>query len=171
MPMQWTLRDVFEIAIQAERNAAAVYEGLAEMFADYRTISEFWIRMGDDELQHAAALEEIHRELSPETLVAAPTHSVASSATSLALRPADELLEGVHNFNDACQLAHDMESSEINTLFLYLRTKLIPSEERCSLATRAIYHHQNQLTMFTRQFGGSDAKASILAKRKTPQPG
>lgn len=169
MLKNWTLGHLFELAIQAEQTAAAVYQELSEMFADYRTISEFWIAMRDDEYQHAAALEEIQRQLSADALVATPDASAMTSAQALILQPADQLLKHVHNLNDACQLAHDMEYSEVNTLFLYLRTELIPSAERRDLAYRAIHQHQGQLIAFSRQFGDDQARKTIVAKRKAAQ--
>jgi len=154
-----TFAAVFELAIQAERSAAEFFLMLAEGFSHVPGLPAFWEGMARDEVHHEKALEEIRESLPNDQLLLPADYELLKMAWGLqrvlAREPAIETLE------DAYQTAHELENSEVNTLFQLLANRFISSEKRKQVYLSEIRDHVAKLLDFSATFGSSDRRRRV----------
>jgi Lhr-like helicase len=63
--------------------------------------------------------------------------------------------------DDAYELAHELEHSEVNAVFQFLATDFVPSEERTEYVVAAITRHQNKLMRFNQSHGSRQWRQGI----------
>jgi len=152
---------LFKLAIGTEKTAEEFYSGLAEKFSHLPEISTFWLTLADDEKHHAQELEKIQDSLSPSQL--------STPADPLTLQKAKQnrhisvlsLLNSVKNLNDAYEIAHQLEYSEVNVVFGFLMTRFISSEQQKEFVGSEIKVHQARLLEFFQTFGGAEWRKGI----------
>lgn len=115
-----SVRILFEYAIAAEHYARELYSEFARLFAADPRIGAFWQRYAADELGHARWLEQLLKKLPPETGDAPADLDKLEAARHIIRAPLPNALAKVETLEDAYQLAHELESSEMNTLFEFL---------------------------------------------------
>jgi hypothetical protein len=67
--------------------------------------------------------------------------------------------------NDAYELAHELENSEVNSIFKFLTSELIPSDKQEEFIFSTIKQHQQKLLDFDRNFGDSEWRKGIKIQR------
>jgi hypothetical protein len=115
-----TIADLIEQAISWEITAQDLYVGLSKSFPSFPVVEDIWRRMAKDESRHAAILREGSAALPPSCLT---RHLDATEMALVGLVEA-ELASAAAlplcTLDDAYELAHRLESSEVNTVFQLL---------------------------------------------------
>ncbi len=159
-----TFEEIFENAIEIEKTAGQMYEKFAELFSDFPKAVYFWKGMKKDESDHAKWLIEIKESLSDKKLSSSPDYDMI-----LKIHQINSLLDKysskkVENLDEAYELSHEIESSEVNNLFMLLANKFISSEDRKKLLLSEINDHQQKIVDFPKIFGDKIIRKEIKAK-------
>ena len=115
-----TVNHLFDVAIAAENAAEAMYYILAESFAAYPSVAQFWREMAHGEVIHARALERIRSRLDGAALSAPASSEILTRATEAGRFDMAAAARAVVDLEAAYQLAHEVENSEINAVFEFL---------------------------------------------------
>ena len=120
MPQKQTIGYLVEIAIQLERATEALYLGLEEKFSFHQEVARFWRRFASEEAGHARWLERLQEKLEPAQASAPADPELLNQALKMLQLSQLTQLEKVNNFDDAYELALDLENSETNAVFDFL---------------------------------------------------
>lgn len=151
-----TIEAIFERAIGFEYKAADVFKEFSKLFSHIQEISSFWQELAKDEIQHADTLQNIRKSLTSEELLS-PCDEEMSRKVDITQRMLNEVsIASIKNLDDAYELAHELEFSEVNAIFTLLATKFFPSEGGQEFIVSEITKHQQKLVDFTRNFGDRD---------------
>lgn len=115
-----TVNQLFTLAITAENAAEAMYLVLAQRFAPFDEVAQFWREMAHAETVHARVLERMRGRLDPVVLNSSGDPVVLRQAQEVARHEVVAAARAVADLEDAYQLAHETENSEINTVFEFL---------------------------------------------------
>jgi hypothetical protein len=159
-----TLSGLFERAIAAENAARDFYLGLARKFSSQPVIVAFWKSMAEDEEEHARILERSRKSIGQSRLDAAIDISMVKRADTLSNLSVLRMLKSVHNLDDAYLLAHELEASDVNTIFNFLKLKLVPDGEKTNLSAGTIDNHLRKLVDFQKTFGEAELRRRIIAE-------
>ena len=166
MTQTGTLRDLFEQAIRAERTAEHIYDQFAIFFAAQPAVVAFWKHYAAEENGHALWLERLRDELTPEALTAPVNADMLANIRALNQTPASILLTRVEDLEDAFGLAHDLESSEVNTIFEFLTTSFASNERTPQFLHAQLNEHVERLINgFPEAFNSTYARKQVLAVR------
>jgi rubrerythrin len=155
-----TFRDLFAASIKAELSAHNLYGTLAKAFSHLPIISKFWEGMMEDEYSHFSTMKTLLDNLTESQKsehVDMPFQWDGSKFESMIPRDMSE----IKNLDDAYELAHQLESSEINRLFEFLSTRFISQEERRKILVGTVRGHHHKLMEFGKETQGRDFKRSI----------
>lgn len=156
-----TVELLLTYAIEIEYKAAQIYGTLSELFPQVPGLSAFWQGLKNDELAHVDILRQTQMQMTPEQLLRNPGSKTWKDLKNLQLLLSSDLLAEVNTLDDAYELAHDLEFSEVNTIFQYLTVDCIPSEKRKQLIKSTIGDHQKKISDFSRTFGDREWRRSI----------
>lgn len=158
-----TLFSHFKLAMNNESQAATLYVKFKEMFKTDLEATTFWDVMNKDELRHLALLKEIFASLASDILKQ-PTDAVTFQQAVKAQKDLDQVnLNNITNLDQAFELAHDLEFSEINIVFIYLVSCYHYSEEKLDMIIEEIDSHQVKLMDFGAEHRTKNWRRSILA--------
>jgi len=144
------MAELLELALNAERAAQNLYRQLEEMFTHLPEVAQLWRQMAQDEAAHVAQLEKIRASLSREQLLAPVEPSVLEKARYHARFAAEDELAAIRSAEEAYQLAHSLEHSEVNTVFEFILTELLAPEAQRQFVTSQIEEHVARLEAFPR---------------------
>ncbi|MFH1981181.1 MAG: hypothetical protein ABIL58_05015 [Pseudomonadota bacterium] len=165
MSLTATTEALFEMAIGIERKAAAFYVEMAAAFRHVPDVSAFWHRLYSEELEHESILKGVYDRL-PRQELSQPPDPMVAERVSDAIRLIEAFdLEQVHTLDDAYELAHDLEFSEVNAVFKLLAMAGVPPEAHSRFVVEHIERHQNRLLEFGREHGGRPWRRSIQVRR------
>ena len=116
----FTVARAFAIAIDAEKAAEKMYQGLERKFADHEDVVAFWKQYTSDEASHAKALEGMLARLTPVQLSAPVDSQTVGALQTMASFSVEKALQGVKNLEDAHQLVSEVENGETNAIFEFL---------------------------------------------------
>lgn len=157
-----TVNELFELAISAELAAEHAYNRLAEMFAYYPEVNVFWKRYADEEVGHANWLKSLRERASAAELAAPADTNMFGMMHSLRELSVDPLLEKITNLDEAFQLAHDLENSEVNVVFTFLVDHFGADESTQAFIKTHLKNHTNHLLIdLPAQFRGAGARQGI----------
>jgi rubrerythrin len=157
-----TVRALFKLAMEAERQAFLFYEALSRGFATSPDVAAFWQGMMEDELNHISLLCEIADAL-PSSVLSRPADVQTLNAAQRVAAYLGELrLRSIRDLHDACDAAHDKEDSEINHLFLLLAQEFISLDDRRAFYSSEIRDHQAKLSDFSRAHRARRGGKNIL---------
>lgn len=156
-----TLSKLFECGIAAENAARDFYLELIRKFSSRPVVGAFWKLMVEDEEEHARILKKSRDCVPPDKLGDIVDAAMAEKAKAIYRLSVSEMLDSIHNLNDAYMLAHDLEYSEVNTLFNFLKLKLIPRDEKEKLSPDLIDRHLRRLVDFEKTFGDAEMRKGI----------
>ncbi len=160
-----TVKDLFALAIDIEFKIAELYKKLSKLFAHVPKLALYWDDLVRDEEHHWAVLIDVVKHLTPEQL-----HSPADAMLWTDLLEMHQMLvrlagQPTETLDDAYELAHEVEFSEINVAFKLLATKFTPTHVRRQFLSMEIKQHQQKLTEFSQRFGNKAWRKQIVAQQ------
>lgn len=159
-----TVAALFEMSIGIEQKAAAFYVHMAAAFNHMPEVSAFWQQLHSEEIEHENILRGVCASLPPETL-AGPPEPFLAERVSDACRLIDAVdVDAVRTLDDAYELAHELEFSEVNAVFKLLAMAGVPAETHSRFVVDNIERHQNHLLEFGHAHGGRPWRLSIRAR-------
>lgn len=162
MSEEATVAEVFQLAIEAEETAHALYRELAAKFAHLEEAAHFWEEYAADETAHARELKKLRREAGDEELTKPADRDVVESARRVSRFSAEKALEGMRDLEDAYELAHEIESSEINVVFDFLITNFALTEEAQDFLRSQLREHIRKITTgFPEEYGDPMSRRAI----------
>src|SRR5512139_3151607 len=141
-----SVRILFEYAIAAEHYARELYSEFARLFATESRVAAFWQRYAAEEMGHARWLEQVLKKLPPETCDAPADFEKLEAARHVIKAPLANALAKVETLDDAYQLAHEMESSEMNTIFEFLLFTFADDPQSTQFARDQLHEHVARLS-------------------------
>ena len=156
-----TIEGIFERAIGFENKAASVYKEFSRLFSHNQEISSFWQELAKDEIQHAETLHNIRKSLTSEELLSPCDKEMSIKADITQTMLNEVSIASIMNLDDAYELAHELEFSEVNSIFLLLTSEFIHSQEQEQFIFSEITEHQQKLVDFTHNFGDRDWRKGI----------
>lgn len=157
-----SLNNLFHKSIRVEQIAIKFYLHLAAMFSNNEKLHLFFNDLANDETLHASALREAMSLLSPEQLNGLVDEHKIKEIDAILQKMNMINYDSLKNLDEVYELAHDVEFSEINSIFLYLTIECVPSQNRKELFRTIIDEHQNKLTDFSILFGDREWRKSIV---------
>lgn len=158
------VKNMFDDAIAIEMIAAKIYNDFQTMFGYMDDIAEFWEGMKDDEIKHAEILRDTRDSLAHDVLESQADPLVWENLLSVKMKLMHYKKEDIHNLNDAYELAHQLESSEVNSIFKFLYLEYFSTSLRQAFILSEIQNHQNKLMLFSEQFGTQKWQKQILIR-------
>ena len=167
MPDKSTVDDLFDMAIAAERTAEALYESLHDRFAAYPPVASFWHTYACEEAGHANCLQEIRDGIPANRLASqADPEMLDTARRNLAAAQRAGAVE-IRTMDDAYQLAHELEHSEVNTLLDLLVTNFVNDAQAHALLRSQLREHIDRLmTGFPAPFTVSEARRAVRPRRQ-----
>lgn len=161
-----TLAGLFELAIAAEQTASSIYDRFAQLFAAYPKIARFWHEYARQEDAHAEWLTQLFESMDADQLNQPTDPNVLQNAQRLLSISVDQILAGVHDLEDAYQLATEMENGETNAIFEFLTEYAAPSERLRAFLRAQLKDHLGKLMVdFPLEFRSAAQRRAIQAVR------
>ena len=151
-----TVREVLERAIQIEKRVADLYAIFTKRFSHVPGMPDFWNDLRRDEIGHMGELRVIYEALPQEKLCSAESRAISASVNRALASVEGECLSKIKTLDDAYQIAHDLEFSEINAIFKYLTVDLVSPSSRSGIIAYQIDEHEQKLADFDQRYGGKD---------------
>ena len=162
MSDQATIAELFDLAIATERAAETLYRELAARFVDHLEVADFWERYAGQESGHAQWLQRLRDTTSPAQLAAPADPVMLQNARALSQFAVANALQGIHNLDDAYQLANELENSEVNVIFEFLVTHFTMDERTQVFLQAQLRDHLARLVgAFPTQFKGAVVRQTI----------
>lgn len=142
------LKELFDISINAEKEAKKLYEALTLKFSEHAQASKFFTEMAEDEDLHIAAIEGMRQGLSADKLdmpVAKSTMVIVRKFLNFA---ASHSSENIQTLGDALKAVVNYEFSEANKLYELLMEMHEADEDKLDAFKRALKSHQDKATGF-----------------------
>ena len=162
-PIQMTLGEFFQAAMNIEKSAAEIYKNLCEAFSLKQDISSFWRGLMNDELIHMEMLEKSRDALPEKDLKAMVDSSMITKIREVNEFLNENLIEHIQDLDDAFELAHELEFSEVNVIFKFLTFDLVPWIYQKDLIENMLQIHQKKLIHFDDAFGNKEWRKTIKA--------
>lgn len=143
--MQGTTEDLFKWATAAEKEAQAFYLGLSKKFSHVPEVANFWQEMAEEERLHAEGLEEIFSSLTPQQQEAPADPDTLWKAQELSQFSAFRTLQRVKTLEDAYEITHELEYSEVNTVFEFILTEFVDDETQREFVITQLREHMARL--------------------------
>jgi len=141
-----TVTHLFILATAAENAAEAMYLILAQRFAPYPEVTRFWHEMAHEEAVHARTLERLRERLAPEVLDSPAEPLMLQKAEGNARKDIVERARRVSDLEEAYQLAHAVENSEVNAIFELLLTTFAEDPASGQFLRAQLHEHVQRLT-------------------------
>ncbi len=159
-----SVRILFEYAIAAEHYARELYRAFAGLFAADPGVAAFWQRYAAEEMGHATWLEQLLKKLPQETCNAPADSDKLDMARHIIKVPLAHALAQVETLEDAYQLAHELESSEMNTIFEFLLFTFADDPQATQYARDQLREHVARLsTGFPESYSGAPSRRALRA--------
>jgi len=158
------LGKIFERAIETKRKVGQIYQRFAELFSHVPEVEDFWKKMNLNQIAHADWLKEIKESLSEEQILSLPEVEMVLKIHSIRNLFDKHLKKEINNLHDAYEVAHTIESSEVNDLFKILSSEFISSEEKKKLILNAIEEYRKQIMSFPEKFRDGMTMKEIRAE-------
>ena len=159
-----TIENLFAFSIEIELRAAAIYLAFAKFFPSVPGLANFWLEMHADELGHARTLESIRRALPAYVLQNAAPEEMWQNVQSIQKLICSDLTGGVQTLDDAYELAHELEFSEVNVLFNFLTSDVMTFGQQADITYTNIVQHQKKLLDFNTLFGDRERRKNIAVQ-------
>ena len=140
-----TINTLFEMAIAAEKEARIFYRGLTKKFQHVPMAANVWRGMMQDEVMHFEELQKIHATLTEEQLRAPVDQSIMWKAESVREFSAENSLNQIETLGEAFQTAHELEHSEVNTVFEFIMTEFVDREDQRAFVASQLREHLAKL--------------------------
>jgi len=157
-----TIASLLAVAIRLEAHAREFYEALAGQFENCPDAARFWRIMAADEACHENRLIEWGSSLCAERRSQPVDAAMLRTGGSLLGTSIADLLGEIRTLDDAYEMAHDLESSEINTIFRFFIAEF--AHEACvrSVLMQDLDEHAERLmTGFPARYTTRAARAEV----------
>lgn len=159
-----TVDRLLDVAIRLEVAAGRFYEGLAERFSHCPEVAGFWRIMAGEEACHENRLVQWRASLSAARLSRPADAQMLQMGENLLGTSVEELLDGVHNLDDAYEAAHDLESSETNTIFRFFLAEFSQDQRVIAVLMQDLDEHVERLTFgFPSRYATRAARRGLIA--------
>jgi len=156
-----TIEKLFEFSIKIELRAADIYLAFAKLFPSIQGVANFWLDMHADELGHARTLESIRSALPSDVRQEAAPAEIWQNMQSIRILLSKDLMGGVHTLDDAYELAHELEFSEVNVVFNFLTSDIMTFGQQADITYTNIVKHQKKLLDFNNLFGDREWRKGV----------
>lgn len=156
---------VFGRAISIELQVADIFSRIGRLFSHVPELSGFWQELSEDEVRHATSLTAVRDMVDPAKLLTQCDHELWDNVAQVQRMLDRDLVGPINLLNDAYELAHDLEFSEVNAIFKLLAAEFVPSDARTQFVTSEIAQHQAKLSDFSENFGDRNWRMGIDAQR------
>lgn len=143
--MNNTTDHLFDLAIATEEEARGFYRELARKFRHLPEVASIWEDLRTDEDTHIQALLDVRSGLTPEQLQAPVDTDVMWKAQAMQDFSVEKGLEASETLTDAYQIAHDLEHSEVNTVFEFIMLEFVDQEEQRTFVASQLREHLAKL--------------------------
>ena len=157
MPVQ-TIQMLFDLAINWETQARDLYENFANLFHHEPKVSTFWKQLSKDESWHIDVLKDILNKISTEKRLMEVGNEQWNSVTRVEGLIKEASTRKVLTLDDAYELAHQLEMSEVNTLFKMLLNDYLPDKEGHKFILSEVTEHIERLMRFGKEYTQSQRK-------------
>jgi rubrerythrin len=166
-----TIFHLFEHAIAIEYKAAEMYCTFSRLFSHVPEISAFWTGLEQDEMFHMETLVTLLDGLRPDEYDAPVDKQLWENMVAVHDLINGNLAISVSNLNDAYEVAHELEFSEINGIFKFLTIEAITSEEQGQFMRDEITKHERKLIDFGDTFGDKAWRLKIAIQQLSTEEG
>ena len=147
-----TIQLIFELAINWETQARDLYANFAKLFNHEPKVSAFWIQLAKDESQHIVVLKDILNKLSTEKRLMKIGNEQWTSVTRVEGLIKEAITRKVSTLDDAYELAHQLERSELNTLFKLIVNDYHTDEKVKKFILSDVIEHTERLKNFGQEY-------------------
>lgn len=159
-----SLDECFQRAILYEQKLRKCYIGMAEDFSYEETLHRFFLDLAADEGEHAQALAEALKGEPKSEKLEKQTHEISGKLDKLQAHLHRLLSVHYRDFSEAFRLAHDLEKTEINNIFLMLTSGMLGVEDGDATMRSAMDKHLQKLIDLGNLYKYKDT-AAILPRR------
>jgi len=153
-----TIQALFELAINWETQAHDLYANFAKLFNNEPKVSAFWIQLSKDESGHIVVLKDILNKISIEKRLMVVGNEQWNSVTRVEGLIKEASTRKVLTLDDAYDLAHQLEMSEVNTVFKILVNNNLPDEEGHKFIVSDVTEHIEKLMRFGKEYTQSQRR-------------
>jgi rubrerythrin len=153
-----TIQALFELAINWETQARDLYANFANLFNHEPKVSAFWIQISKDEAEHIDVLKDILNKISTEKRLMEVGNEQWNSVTRVEGLIKEASTKKVLTLEDAYEVAHQLEMSEVNTLFKMLVNDYLPDEEGHKFILSDVKEHIDRLMQFGKEYTQSQKR-------------
>jgi hypothetical protein len=157
MPVK-TIQLLFDLAINWETQARDLYANYANLFNHEPKISAFWIQLSKDESMHIGVLKDILNKIPTEKRLIEVGNEQWNSITRVEELIKEASTRKVLTLDDAYELAHQLEMSEVNTLFKMLSNDYLIDEEGRKFILSNVDEHIERLMRFGKEYTESQRR-------------
>jgi rubrerythrin len=147
-----TIQLLFELAINWETQAQDLYAKFSKLFSHEPKVSAFWKQLSKDESRHSQVLKDFLKEIPREKLLAAMGNEHWNSVIRVEGLINEATTSKIQTLDDAYELAHQLETSEINKLFNMLVNEYLPDEEGHKFILSDVKEHIEMLMKFGKEY-------------------
>ena len=152
MKYSTSIKGLFSLALKTEMKLEEIYSFFSDKFSFNLEISNFWKSMANDEKVHISKLESLYETLNREQIELAADDIIVLKAKNNIGNILAVNLNIPLTLNDAFMLTHELEHSEINTVFTYLLKEFEPSQKQLELNMKQLEMHLNGLKNWFHKF-------------------
>ncbi|MFH2020196.1 MAG: ferritin family protein [archaeon] len=153
-----TLQVLCELMIDWESQARDLYLKFANLFSNDPKISEFWLQLSKDESRHIDILKDILNKIPREKLLMDVSNEKWNSLTRVEGLIKEVSSKKIQTLNDAYEMAHQLETSEMNILLKMLVNEYLPDEEGYKFIFSDVTEHIEKLMRFGKEYQLSQRK-------------
>ena len=149
---------LFDLAINWETQARDLYANYANLFKHEPKISAFWIQLSKDESGHIDLLKDILNKISTEKRLMVVGNEQWTSVARVEGLIKEASTRKVLTLDDAYDLAHQLEMSEVNTVFKILVNDYLPDEKGHKFIFFDVKEHIERLMKFGKEYTQSQKR-------------
>ncbi|MBN2589876.1 MAG: hypothetical protein JXA96_08430 [Sedimentisphaerales bacterium] len=158
-----TANYVFQQAIKCEWKTRRLYILFSKMFESIPRVSTFWIELAKDEENHAKTLIQIQESMTKQQLNNKADKELLGNIRKVLSFFKKISTDQFKTLDDAYELAHELESSEINSVFKILATNFISDETLKEITISQLGNHVEKLIKFNENIGNRTWRKEVIA--------
>ena len=147
-------------AIRCELTVRDLYSQFAQLFSHVPTLATRWQALSEDESSHVELWQEVRGKLSETEFSRDADPDLLQDLLRVERLLEPDLTSRIGTLNDAYELAHQIEDSELNALFRLLVVEPVKEPQRKAFLLAQLDGHLERLMSLGRDFG-QKARMSI----------
>jgi hypothetical protein len=155
------LGKIFEKAIETKKRVGQIYRQFARLFSHIPEVEDFWRRMNINQITHADWLKEIKDSLTEEQILSLPQVELVLKTHAIKNLFDEHSKREIGDLHDAYEVAHEIESSEVNNLLKMLSSEFISSEKKKNFILAEIDEHRRQIMNLPEKYQGGMREIKI----------